>query len=189
MPEPAARIRASPFRPGKMPNLDRKPRYAGDPFIKRSKFQLKAVLDVRTGDGIWRRGVLFALCTTLTRPRNVTGRRSRLPAMSNGRRFLSSHRVGESFRQAQARQGRPHRTTPLSYPRRFAPAALGRRERSQPVPDTQPIFATAQETTFAWRGRSSATLQPDGGTRVSRYERLGLTAELRAAAESGAPAI
>jgi hypothetical protein len=34
---------------GKMPDLGSKPRYAGDPFIKRSKFQLKAILDVKMG--------------------------------------------------------------------------------------------------------------------------------------------
>jgi hypothetical protein len=33
----------------KMPDLGMKPRYAGDPFIKRSKFQLKAILDVKMG--------------------------------------------------------------------------------------------------------------------------------------------
>jgi hypothetical protein len=59
---------------GKMPDLGRKPRYAGDPFIKRSKFQLKAILDVKMGDGIWLQEIRFALCTTFTRPRNVTGR-------------------------------------------------------------------------------------------------------------------
>jgi len=34
---------------GKMPDLGRKPRYAGDPFIKRPKFQLKAIRDVKMG--------------------------------------------------------------------------------------------------------------------------------------------
>jgi hypothetical protein len=47
--------------------------------------------------------------------------------MSNGRHFLSAHTVGESFRQALARQGAPHRTTPLSAAVAFDPPFAGNR--------------------------------------------------------------